>query len=75
MRHYVEGSVRYYVNQNAQSNGDHEVHELTCSFCPDDSNRTFLGDYNSCHPAVAEARKHYSQVNGCSFCSPRCHTG
>lgn len=28
--------ARYYVNNNAQANGDHEVHELGCTFMPPD---------------------------------------
>jgi hypothetical protein len=66
---------RYYVNKNAQENGDHEVHTTGCSFMPDDSNRIYLGNFSSCGPAVREARKHYSQVNGCKYCSEACHTG
>lgn len=67
--------ARYYVNDNAQSNGDHEVHERGCAWMPDRDNRTYLGSYNSCRPAVREARRnHYSQVNGCKHCSPACNT-
>lgn len=66
--------MRYYVSKNAQSNGDHEVHEHTCSFVPDEPNRIYLGDFSSCRPAVTEARKHYRQVDGCFYCSGACHT-
>jgi hypothetical protein len=65
----------YYVNQQAQANGDHEVHTSTCSWLPNESNRLYLGQFSSCHDAVAEARKHYSKVNGCYYCSRACHTG
>lgn len=65
--------ARYYVNNNAQANGDHEVHELGCSFMPE-ANRTYLGEFRSCGPAVTEARKHHRQVNGCFYCSRPCHT-
>lgn len=65
----------YYVNQNAQSNGDHEVHVSTCSYLPDATNRTYLGDFQTCGPAVTEAKKSYSKANGCYFCSKPCHTG
>lgn len=67
--------LRYYVNKNAQASGDHEVHELTCSFLPEEGNRIYLGDFAGCRAAVAAARKHYAQVNGCYFCSEPCHTG
>ena len=64
----------YYVNKNAQANGDHEVHVSGCSFMPLTENRIYLGDFTSCGPAVTEAKKHYSQSNGCYYCSNPCHT-
>lgn len=67
--------MRYYVNKNAQANGDHEVHTETCTWCPAEHNRTYLGQFDSCAPAVREAKKHYTQVNGCFYCSNACHTG
>jgi hypothetical protein len=63
---------RYYVNRNAQANGDHEVHREGCAYMP--TNRIDLGLFSNCHDAVREAKKHYSQVNGCAYCSPACHT-
>lgn len=66
--------ARYYVNQNAQSNGDHEVHVASCSFLPATENRTYLGDFTYCSSAVAKAKTHYTKVNGCFFCSNPCHT-
>jgi len=62
----------YYVNNEAQSNGDHEVHKDGCSWMPKD--REYLGRYGSCQPAVAEARKTYLQSNGCLWCCLECHT-
>lgn len=64
----------YYVNKNAQPNGDHEVHVTGCLFMPEPQNRLYLGDFSNCVPAVQEASKHYSQVNGCYYCSNPCHT-
>jgi len=64
----------YYVNKNAQANGDHEVHKSGCSFMPAPENRKYLGNFNSCHGAVKEAKKHYARSNGCFFCSNACHT-
>ena len=66
--------ARYYVNKNAPSNGDHEVHKDGCQWIPDTPNRIDLGKFSSCRPAVTKARKHYSQVNGCYHCSEECHT-
>lgn len=64
----------YYVNKNAQSNGDHEVHVTGCSWMPNSENCKYLGNFSSCQPAVTEAKKHYRQSNGCFYCSNDCHT-
>lgn len=64
----------YYVNKNAQNNGDHEVHDENCSFLPSSQNRTYLGSFSNCKDAVKEAKKHYKLVNGCYYCSKECHT-
>ncbi|WP_299221864.1 hypothetical protein [uncultured Aquimarina sp.] len=66
--------AKYYVNKNAQSNGDHEVHKEGCSWLPKAENRTYLGDYTGCKPAVRKAKEYYDQVNGCYYCSNECHT-
>ena len=67
----------FCVNKNSQSNGDHEVHNLTtgCSYMPDPGNRLHLGEHASCRPAVTEAKKTYSQSNGCFYCAKECNTG
>jgi hypothetical protein len=62
----------YYVNNRAQANGDHEVHVSNCPYFPSD--RTYLGDFTSCAPAVQQAKRHYSQSNGCYTCCRACHT-
>jgi len=64
----------YCVNKNAQDNGDHEVHKKGCNWWPDNENRLNLGTFAFCQGAVSEAKKHYSQTNGCYHCSRECHT-
>ena len=65
---------RYYVNKNAQSNGDHEVHVTGCNWLPKPENRTLIGDFHTCHPAVREAKRRYPQSSGCYYCCRECHT-
>lgn len=65
---------RFYVNKNAQANGDHEVHEYGCSYLPLEHNRIYLGLHNNCKTAVTKAKDYYNQVNGCYYCSKPCHT-
>ena len=65
---------KYYVNKNAQSNGDHEVHAYGCSYMPEPENRLYLGEFTSCHGAVLKAKRTYPQSNGCYYCCRPCHT-
>jgi len=65
----------YYVNKNAQANGDHEVHKSGCSYMPDSENRIYIGDFYNCYDAVKQAKKYYFQSNGCYYCSRECNTG
>ncbi len=64
----------YYVNKNAQSNGDHEVHTTGCAHMPELANQVYVGDFPSCVPAVAKAKQQYSKANGCYYCCNECHT-
>lgn len=64
----------YYVNKNAQTNGDHEVHIKSCRYFPDAKNIISLGDFSNCRDAVREAKKYYIQVNGCFYCVRECNT-
>ena len=67
---------RFCVNTNAQSTGEHEVHNLDagCEHLPDPKNRHQLGSFISCSGAIAEAKKTYNSVDGCAYCAPECHT-
>jgi hypothetical protein len=66
----------YCVNSTAQSNGDHEVHDVTANkWClPTRANRVDLGHHGTCSSAVRAAKNHFRQVNGCRWCAPACHT-
>lgn len=69
--------ARYIVNKNAQTTGEHEVHNLNaCNRLPDPANRIDLGEHYSCQSAVLAAKIIYSgsKVDGCYYCSPSCHT-
>jgi hypothetical protein len=66
--------MRFYANKNAQSNGDHEVHRLTCNWLPDAENRLYLGDFLTSQDAVREAKQYYDRADGCAYCCPESHT-
>ena len=68
--------ARYCVNKNAQSGGEHEVHNLNVArgCLPDPQNRQDLGFHSNCASALTAARRYYSNVDGCAHCTPECHT-
>lgn len=69
---------RFIINRNAQSNGDHEVHNAStgCSYMPVPENQIDLGTHATCHGAVAHARQQWPnhRSNGCYYCCNPCHT-
>ena len=70
--------ANYYLNLNAQSNGDHEVHKDTCQYYflyVRGYNFELLGSFYSEIDAVRYARsKHPNlKIDGCKFCCPRAH--
>jgi hypothetical protein len=66
--------AEFYVEINAQGNGDHIVHKSDCSALPSKEAIRYLGAIASCSSAVKKAGGIYKQVNGCSQCSVACHT-
>jgi hypothetical protein len=70
----LETMKKYYVNDRVQANGDHEVHVEDCRYLPFQQNRTYLGEFSNCKPAVVAAKSKHKQVNGCKTCCLECHT-
>ena len=60
---------KYYVNRQEQDNGDHEVHEEACEKLPELKNLLPLGEFYTCHAAIAEAKRYFLKVDGCYYCS------
>ena len=66
----------YIVNRDTDINNNHEVHRLyACDHLPDEKNRRRVGDFDNCQDAVEAAKKLYSKVDGCWWCSRSCHKG
>ena len=70
--------VNYYLNLNAQSNGDHEVHKGTCPYYYKNKNGfnfELLAAFNNELEAVKYARiKHPNfKIDGCAYCCPNAH--
>lgn len=66
----------FCVNMNAQSNGDHEVHNLdrNCNRLPALGSRQDLDWHQDSRSAVAAAMATCSRSNGCFYCARECHT-
>ena len=67
----------YYVNNNQTNNPGlhHEVHTTECHLFDLIKSKTKLGEYSSCASALVEAKKIYSDADGCKHCCPSCHKG
>jgi len=68
---------KYYINNNAQLNGDNEVHEDGCYWLRLANNTSYLGLFANCADAVRSAKIQYpyrNRINGCATCSSECHT-
>jgi hypothetical protein len=52
----------YYVNDNAQSTGEHEVHKENCTYLQMTSSKTYLGYYYNCIDAIKKAKEHYYNI-------------
>jgi hypothetical protein len=61
--------AKYYIRLSEDLNGCHPVHKCGCPFIPDEGNRIPLGNKSDWRHAMAEAKKYYSNVNGCYFCN------
>jgi hypothetical protein len=57
----------FFVNNFAQSDGNHEVHVLGCNRMPTD--KQYLGNFHSVSDALIEARKEFWQSSGCELCA------
>ena len=62
----------YYVNDIAQTTGEHEIHKKDCTFFP--KNNTYLGYFDTCQEAIEKAKTIYSNVDGCHYCCSECDT-
>mgnify|MGYP000980378140 CR=1 FL=1 len=67
----------FYLNLNQTNDIDYEVHESGCYWLSLVARKEHLGNFSSCHGAVAEAKRRHPnkyRINGCKHCSPACHT-
>lgn len=66
----------YYINKNAQTTGENEVHTTGCPKPPDLVNQVEIGHFDNCHQAVAAAKRKWPnhEIDGCYYCCNACHT-
>lgn len=62
--------AEFYVELNAQSNGDHVVHISECSLLPSKDTMQYLGSISNTKSAVKKAAEVLrQQASGCSHCT------
>ncbi len=64
---------RYVLNTLENSNGDHEVHESSCSRLPSYIYQKDLGYHFTCASAMKAAKAIHESINGCYECNRVCH--
>ncbi|MBQ9014247.1 MAG: hypothetical protein IJ094_11985 [Bacilli bacterium] len=70
--------ARYFINKNAQSNGDHEIHKSSCIhyyLFKTGNNFEELGVFLSDAEAIVYAKNKYPYwiIDGCYHCCPSIH--
>jgi hypothetical protein len=66
--------AEFYVEINAQANGEHIVHFADCSLLPAKDTISYLGSIASCTSAIKKAAERFKQVNGCPQCAAGSHS-
>lgn len=66
---------KYIVNKNTNTNpGNHnEVHNEDCKYYDQITNYDYLGEFSTCHGAVAKAKVKGYDADGCADCCPDCN--
>ena len=67
--------AEFYIETNPQPNGEHIVHNATCSLLPAKDAVRYLGSIASCTSALKKAAESFKLVNGCPQCATACHSG
>ena len=67
----------YYVNDDVTKNPGlhHEVHTEDHAKKLDIKSKTYVGYFSNEVTAVNEAKKIYSDADGCKICCPKAHKG
>lgn len=70
--------TKFYLNLNAQSNGDHEVHKENCYYYKmfkSGHNFELLGSFINEQAAVKYAKQKHPtfRIDGCAYCCPNAH--
>lgn len=65
----VSTMAEFFVEINAQDNGEHVVHKSSCSLLPAKDTLRYLGSIASATSAVKKAQESFKLVNGCSHCT------
>ncbi|MCG8311691.1 MAG: hypothetical protein MI976_00610 [Pseudomonadales bacterium] len=63
--------AEFYIENAAQSNGDHLVHFSHCDSLPSMDEMRYLGSIASYDSAKTEGKKIFMKVNACTSCASK----
>ena len=63
----------FYVNNNPQPTGEHEIHKEGCEKLKEVKSRIYIGYCLNCKEAIERAAKIYPKVDGCYYCCDKYH--
>lgn len=62
--------AEFYIETNAQPNGDHYVHFANCTLLPAKDAIHYLGSIASSASAIKRASEYFKNACGCPQCAP-----
>lgn len=65
--------MEYIVDKRVNANGQHEVHNASCSCLPAKEDSFYIGEFDYSFRAVNYAKTIYANANGCFECCPESH--
>jgi hypothetical protein len=62
--------AEFFIEIDAQGNGDHLIHKSDCSLLPAKEAIYYLGSISNINSAMKKAGERFTKPTGCTQCSP-----
>lgn len=63
---------KFYVSDNPDETGMHQIHDEDCIHLPPIFYRKYLGRFDISFEAMETARRYFKRVKGCQHCTSEC---